>query len=233
MTSRGQRGLAPLREVHQRVEDPRTVRTRLRLVETAERLFAEHGINAVSLRDVSAAAGQRNRSAAQYHFGSRQGLVLAILEHRMAAINRDRAARLASDPSGDLRTLVEALVVPLVAAVPLDGTSYYATFLSRAMVDGELRELTFAQEWMSGLRRVLRLLDASLAERGVPARRHRVRFANTMLTHVVADYERASRHRPGPRHRSRQLAGELVDAIVALLDAPEGGGLSWTTPSGD
>src|SRR5688500_4953745 len=114
-----------MREVHQRVEDPRTARTRMRLVETAERLFAEQGIDAVSLRDVSAAAGQRNRSAAQYHFGSRQGLVLAILEHRMAAINRDRSARLASDGSADIRTLVEALVVPLVAAVPLDGTSYY------------------------------------------------------------------------------------------------------------
>ena len=45
-----------------------------RMIVVAERLFAERGIEAVSLREVGAACGLRNNSAAQYHFGSRTGL---------------------------------------------------------------------------------------------------------------------------------------------------------------
>ena len=56
------------------------------IVEAAERLFAERGIEAVSLRDVSAAAGQRNHSAAQYHFGDRAQLVVFAYRYGLAAI---------------------------------------------------------------------------------------------------------------------------------------------------
>ena len=72
----------------------RGVATREALVETAERLFAEQGIETVSLRDVSKAAGQRNHSAAQYHFGDRAGLVAAVYEHRMRHVNERRHAML-------------------------------------------------------------------------------------------------------------------------------------------
>ena len=58
--------------------DPRTVRAREAMIRAAERLFSERGIEAVSLREVGAVAGQRNNSAAQYHFGTREGLVDAV-----------------------------------------------------------------------------------------------------------------------------------------------------------
>jgi AcrR family transcriptional regulator len=74
-------GASPTRHANARSE-----LTRIRLTETAEELFAERGLQAVSLRDVCAAAGQRNHSAAQYHFGSRLGLVVAVFEHRMHAV---------------------------------------------------------------------------------------------------------------------------------------------------
>src|ERR1051326_9079064 len=95
---------------------PAAARSRLAMILAAERLFAERGIAAVSLREIGAAAGQRNNSAAQYHFGSKQGLVDAVVEHRMGPINERRLALLADlDTSGrgsDLRALVEALVEP-------------------------------------------------------------------------------------------------------------------------
>ena len=47
------------------------------MIDAGERLAAERGIAAMSLREVQAAAGQRNKSAAQYHFGSRTGLIEA------------------------------------------------------------------------------------------------------------------------------------------------------------
>ncbi|NDZ80673.1 helix-turn-helix transcriptional regulator [Streptomyces sp. SID10853] len=67
--------------------DPRA-NTRGLPIDAAERLFAERGIDAVSLRTVGAEAGQRNTSAAQDHFGSRQALLDAITAARSAGGSR-------------------------------------------------------------------------------------------------------------------------------------------------
>ena len=56
---------------------------RTQLLLAGERLIAEFGPE-VSLRDVAVAAGQRNNSAVHYHFGSRDGLIKAIIGHRQA-----------------------------------------------------------------------------------------------------------------------------------------------------
>src|SRR5436309_1601566 len=44
------------------------------ILSVAERLFAEHGVDQVSLAQINREAGQRNRSAINYHFGSKQSL---------------------------------------------------------------------------------------------------------------------------------------------------------------
>ena len=56
------------------------------MIDAAERLAAERGMAAMSLREVQAAAGQRNKSAAQYHFGSRAGLIEARSCERFAVL---------------------------------------------------------------------------------------------------------------------------------------------------
>src|ERR1700722_6912858 len=100
------------------------------MIRAAERLFAERGIPAVSLREVAAEAGQRNNSAVTYHFGSREGLVDAIFRFRMARIDERRRAMLtALDATGrrdDPRALIEALVFPLSESIGHeDGVSWY------------------------------------------------------------------------------------------------------------
>ncbi len=67
---------------------------RLSMIEAAERIVAERGLTAMSLRVVQQESGQRNKSAAQYHFGSRDGLIEAVLVTRMAAVNERRRAML-------------------------------------------------------------------------------------------------------------------------------------------
>ncbi len=64
-------------------------RTREKLIAAAERLMANHGIDGVDLREIHAAAGQRNRSAIAYHFGDREGLVVPVLLADLArGVNR-------------------------------------------------------------------------------------------------------------------------------------------------
>lgn len=89
-----------------------------RLLIEAERAFAEHGIANASLREISERAGHRNRSAAQYHFGSRDGLVLALLRLRRPQVDAIRSRFFASlDTDVESATsvsLIEAIVGPLL-----------------------------------------------------------------------------------------------------------------------
>ncbi|MEH6556258.1 MAG: hypothetical protein V7459_11975 [Oceanicoccus sp.] len=64
--------------------------TKQRLILAAEELFALHGIDAVSLRSINQHAEQKNTSAVKYHFGNVSGILAAILELRMSALEAIR-----------------------------------------------------------------------------------------------------------------------------------------------
>jgi AcrR family transcriptional regulator len=68
--------------------------TRARLITAAERLFAERGIDGVSLREINRASGAKNAVAVQYHFDDRAGVVRAILDKHRPAIEASRHALL-------------------------------------------------------------------------------------------------------------------------------------------
>ena len=99
-----------------------------RMIEAAERIGAQEGLAAMSLRSVQAAAGQRNKSAAQYHFGNREGLIAAVVRTRMSPVNERRLALLlALDDSAGTADLVEVLVRPPAEAVLGAPSSCWAT----------------------------------------------------------------------------------------------------------
>jgi AcrR family transcriptional regulator len=85
----------------------------------AERLFAERGIDAVSLRTINAEAGY-SVAALHYHFGTRDGLVRALLQRAQPAMFQQRAtmvADLATQAHPQVEAIVEALVFPLTAGM--------------------------------------------------------------------------------------------------------------------
>jgi AcrR family transcriptional regulator len=83
---------------------------------SAERLFSTRGIDGVSVRDITEAA-RVNSAAIHYHFGSKRGLVEALLA-RWAGELVERRARLLdtieASPAPTLRDVVEVLVLPMV-----------------------------------------------------------------------------------------------------------------------
>lgn len=92
--------------------------TRRRLVEAGERLFAEQGIAGVSLREINQLAGQKNSSALQYHFRSREGLLRAVLQQHTSAVRDARLAVLkdvTEDGAPDLWAAARVLVEPVAA----------------------------------------------------------------------------------------------------------------------
>ena len=112
-------------------------RTREMLLDAGERLIAELGLDAVSLRMIMAEAGA-NPAAVHYHFGSRDGLLEAIFERRMGLTEpRRRVMMEALERSGrpSVRELLRALVRPLLE-LPIElgepGVRYLA-FLAQVM----------------------------------------------------------------------------------------------------
>ncbi|HLG86699.1 MAG TPA: TetR/AcrR family transcriptional regulator [Alphaproteobacteria bacterium] len=106
---------------------------RERMLETAERLLGEYGIDGVSLRQIGAATGQGNNSAVQYHFGDKAGLVREIIARRVESFEPRRRGMLdrasALGKLKDVRTLLEIIFLPLAEAVDAEGRHVYARFM--------------------------------------------------------------------------------------------------------
>lgn len=103
-----------------------------RIRDVAERLFAAHGIDAVSLRRIAAAARAGNNNSVQYHFHDRNGLIRAICEARLPRFERRRAelfGRLAAADMDDPAQLLRILLLPLAEETDETGAYRWAAFL--------------------------------------------------------------------------------------------------------
>lgn len=115
--------------------------TRVMLMEVAERLFATKGIEAVTLREIQEAAGQSNTSVIRYHFGSRDGLIRALVAFRQSALAAEREemlARMQEDgKEADPRAVVWLLVRPLANSI--SAGQMFVPFLARLSEDPRAR----------------------------------------------------------------------------------------------
>lgn len=91
--------------------------TKEAMIVAAERRFALHGLEGASLRQIAIDSGQRNESVAHYHFGSREGLIRAILNYRISSINERRAKHLAQAMDG--RSWIPAEKIAAVVIMPM------------------------------------------------------------------------------------------------------------------
>ena len=100
--------------------------TKDRILDVAETLFADNGFAATSLRDITHEAGV-NIAAVNYHFGSKDALLGAVFERRIAPVNRlrlellDRAESEAGSDGADPEALVRALLAPAFQRLAVDG----------------------------------------------------------------------------------------------------------------
>jgi AcrR family transcriptional regulator len=191
--------------------------TPLRLLDATELLVGEQGVEAVSLRAVNAAAGA-NVAAVHYHFGSKEGLVAAVLERRMAELAAERFALLASLESRrrpDARSVVEAFVLPFVRLQADEPGRRYARFLAALDRAGspwwDLVAAAFAPQW-ERFEPSLRRAFPSLPE---PVFRFRLAVVSATLLGPVAAPRLPDLGLSGPA-----LEAAVVDAVLAVLAAP-------------
>ena len=87
------------------------------LLDAAAALMDERGVDNVSTHDIAAASGHRNRSAVQYHFGTRDAVIRAVIDRTMDPVNAERNAVLdhleATGAALTPRSVIEVAVGPL------------------------------------------------------------------------------------------------------------------------
>lgn len=152
--------------------------TRERILEAAEGLFAERGFETVSLRDITGVA-EANVAAVNYHFGSKDQLIDAVVARHVMPVNEDRLQRLdrleeaAGEGALQVEEILEAFLAPLLSHISSGRMSerLFTKFMGRLMseegqrIPSELAPLlqTMAMRFTEALRRALPTLSEQQA----------------------------------------------------------------------
>jgi len=194
--------------------------TKAVLLREAERLFARRGLYQVTVREILEAAGQRNVSAINYHFGSRDGVLNAILDRHGDPTDSARGALLAQcGRDAPSRELVAALVLPYAAHLATPSGRDYLRIVAQLSA-----RFSAWREPNPGtgphLREILDILEAR--PKDLPARIRRERVVELIMLMTVAMAERARVIEAGRRVELDQASydANLTDVLVGVLEAP-------------
>ena len=205
----------------------RSAATRRKFIRAAQKLYAEKSIDAVSLNQVTSAAGQKNRNALQYHFGSREGLIQAILDSHAGSVAELRNVYIQEsqlDQLAPAEAAARALVFPVDQYLRdnPDGV-YYVKILSQlAATNNPLTN----PESRSGLHfrstpELEALMNRALQHLTEAEARQRLFLVVSITFHGIADICRAFTAGNSDSQRRREaMLDQVAGAIAALLEAP-------------
>ena len=116
-------------------------KTRERILNVTERLFARHGFNGVSMRELAAGA-KVPLALVSYHFGPKKALYRAVFARRYGRLTEQRLSRLGRvdldrADAGTIAEIIEAFVDPILDLKASPGSAHFATLLAREATDPE------------------------------------------------------------------------------------------------
>lgn len=200
--------------------------TREKIQSAAEALFAEDGFDRVTLRQIARAAEQRNVAAVQYHFGSKKGLLEAIVERHTERLDERREELLAESAqagqSDDLASLLRILIVPLAEQLDSASGRAYLRIQAECLSHSEMRPAT-----RSLSQRIARELGAlsngkgtkSDAPRQALPEKHRNSFTVLLLFHSLADRARHEEKSRISQADRKAFIESLTRALIGVLRA--------------
>jgi AcrR family transcriptional regulator len=222
-----------VRRVEQAEPVARKPSTKELLIGVGEQLFNRFGIDAVSLREIAAAAGQTSSNAVQYHFKDKHGLVLAILNDRLLRNEAQRRAgldALQSEASYGPRELLLLLWESIVSIRGADGQHSFCRFLLQYLLqpqgpDHPTRDLAAYRRSskvpveFASLMTWNRLLRARYPHLTAPQFDYRLKAVATMFLATVVEHDNMQ--------LAEQVGGAaefdlepIMDLVMAALDAP-------------
>ena len=191
--------------------------TQVRLLDAAERLVGERGVDGVSLRAINAEAGT-NVAAAHYHFGSKEALVRAVLDRRMAVLAEQRYGQLDAiehDPTPAPRAVAAVFVTPLFELASRPEGARYVRFLAALYrAEGDwlpVLDAAFAPQWA----RIEPVLARAVPHVPDDRRGRRLSLASDTMLRMLADADRyAGALDPA------SFQHEVIDVFTAIVTAP-------------
>jgi AcrR family transcriptional regulator len=197
---------------------------KVRMILVAEEMFAEGGINGVSMRKIAARAGQGNHFAVQYHFGSREGLVEAIFDYRMEQMEPVRARMLEAaerrNRLTDARTLLDIVLLPQLELPDGKGHHSYAGFLSQYLMRSRSHRFgDFGGTAHFHLGRTFDLLRARLSYLPEEVAQRRLVTGSFMFLAILSRHETFETRAAGEESFEEAL-DDTIEQVVSCVCAP-------------
>lgn len=206
--------------------------TKEKILDAAEKLFAQDGFHATSLRAITSDAAV-NLAAVNYHFGSKEELLEAVIARRLTPLNQRRSELLDAELEAaadqgrvpDPRRVLSALIEPSIRFREQGGgLEYFITLVGRILGDpqGVGRDI-FLRRMGPFILRLFEALHLALPHISRTTLSWRVHFAVGSLSHVMRCHDR---HQGLPEDvlpelEAARLTELLLDYTLAGMEAPE------------
>ena len=204
----------------------RTKDTRRRLIDEATRAFADRGIYAASLIDITRRARQANRAALHYHFGSREGILHAVLEQHVGFLARREGELLEvarTRPQDDVESVVEAIVRPAseLAESGWRGRCFLVILAELIQEDPKALQPEISDVLArTGGPAVYELLASRLPSMSDEIRAERFALITGFILRAVADRARGRRRRARPQLDREDFVMNLVRMASSAVSVP-------------
>lgn len=205
---------------------------REKIKDAAQALFAERGLEGVTVRQIVAAAEQKNMAALHYYFGTKEDLVRELIVDAARLMDGRRnemldAAEARGGPTA-LREVIGIIVESIVATADHPRARTYMRFVAQIVATRrDLFDSAIGQHWNTGYQRCLAHIRRLSPDLPLPVLNQRLLFLGIYLFNILAAREGAAAHGPEPHPywQSPQLLQGLVDSACGLVEAPVGAGL--------
>jgi AcrR family transcriptional regulator len=204
--------------------------TKDRLLDAAETLFADSGIAAASLRDITALA-EANLAAVNYHFGGKDGLLQAVFDRRLRPVNESRLALLdgfedaAAGAPLPVAQIVYANLAPAFRSLDEwgEGGQRFMRLVARIMADPSSSiHHAFVRQFDEVRRRFLGALGQSLPQLSATEIERRFHYTLAAMMHTFCWGQHIDCLCPAPREHRDVVLSSLIDFAVGGLGSEPG-----------
>jgi AcrR family transcriptional regulator len=201
--------------------------TKSQIKAAAQLLFARHGVDAVTIQQIVAAAGQRNNAALHYHFGSKEELIRQLVVDGAAVLDERRQGMLREiDARGGPSTIREVLLVLVMPVIELGNDERWRGYIrfTSSLQASDRRTLRAAlnNRWNAGyvacfahLKRMLPLPPALVEQR--------LTIFSIYANAILSAREAAEETRKSRNNRlwdQRSTIDNILDTLEATITCP-------------
>lgn len=193
--------------------------------DAALRLFAQRGVDGVTVRQIAEAAGQKNHASVAYHFGSKEELVRAVIIHGAQLIDDLRCKMLAgAEAAGGPHSVLEVVRLMVYSSLPTTSPPWcdrYNQFVVTLQLSNRALFMdALDNRWNSGYLRCLNHIRRLKPDVPLSIMNKRMIFMGAALGGVLASREQelSDTSREHPTWSDSETLDHAIQSLAAMLD---------------